>query len=217
MAFTDLFKSDKTRIDELKKKQHRLELTARRGVRKLDESADDLERQRAELWSKAMQYVKMGQKSEAENLVRQHKFRGILLNKLQQQKFVVESRLTQFAIASTMNEIVQGVQDFAQSLQLDPGVMETNLDNIDTLLDDTEVTWDILGRAYDRDVRKMKSQGKTYAESDISSEMAALEREAAASLVGEGKATSAVNPERVVARDEINAGLKKINERLAKS
>ena len=213
MAFGDIFKSRAEREREIRTKQLKLERDARKGIEKLDESASDLEQQRKDLWHKAGQYLKTGQKSEAENLVRQHKARGILLNKLQQQKFVIESRLTQCAIASTMNGIVQSVGDFAKCLNLDPGVMDANMDKIDSLLDDTEVTWDILGRAYNRDVRKMKSQGETYGESDIASEMEALEREAAASVMSASKGTRTVRDN---VSEDINEGLNKIKERFSK-
>ena len=217
MAIKDLFKSTEEREREIRTKQLKLEREARRGIDKLDESAADLEQQRTDLWHKAGQYLKTGQKSEAENLVRQHKSRGILLNKLQQQKFVIESRLTQFSIASTMNGIVQSVSDFAKSLNLDPGIMDANMGKIDSLLDDTEVTWDILGRAYNRDVRKMKSQGETYGESDIASEMEALERETAASVGGAVKMPQPTDAVKTASsQEDIDAGLKDLKERLSK-
>lgn len=213
MSLSDIFKSTTEREREIRAKQLKLEREARKGIERLDESASDLERQRKDLWSKAGQYLRTGQKAEAENLVRQHKARGILLNKLQQQKFVIESRLTQFTIASTISGIVQGVSDFAKSLNLDPGVMDANMDKIDSLLDDTEVTWDILGRAYNRDVRKMKAQGEAYGESDIASEMEALERETAASVMS---APNVAGSNRANVPEDINEGLNSIKERFSK-
>ena len=213
MALRDLIKTGAERAADLKKKQRMLELSARKGVAKLDECAADLEQQRTELWRKAGQYLKTGQKTEAENLVRQHKSRGIMLNRLQQQKFVIESRLTQLTIATTIGEIVGSVASFGQSLNLDVASLDVNMDNINDMLDNAEATWDVLGRAYDRDVRKMKAQAESSGADDIASEMAALEREAAASIVKPPKAAEAA--QKVVPGD-INEGLNNIEERLSK-
>lgn len=213
MALRDLIKTGAERAADLKKKQRMLELSARKGVAKLDECAADLEQQRTELWRKAGQYLKTGQKTEAENLVRQHKSRGIMLNRLQQQKFVIESRLTQLTIATTIGEIVGSVASFGQSLNLDVASLDVNMDNINNMLDNAEATWDVLGRTYDRDVRKMKAQAESSGADDIASEMAALEREAAASVV---KAPKAAEAAQKVAPGDINEGLNNIEERLSK-
>ena len=218
MAISDLFKSCEERKRELKRKQHQLEREARRGIKKLDDSIREHEKQRVELWEKAKQFLITGQKTEAANLVRQHKILGVSVNRLIRQKSVVESKLTQVSTAGSIGEIARLTKEFAKSLNIDPIGLGEDLDEIEEVTDNADDINETIDAAYQKDIEKAAAEAERTQTSNIDDEMRALETEAAASLGG-GAIKMPEMPAaatKTAATSDINEGLKDINERLSK-
>jgi len=219
MAISDLFKSGAERKRELKRKQHQLEREARKGIRKLDDSIREHEKQRQELWEKAKQFLITGQKAEAANLVRQHKLLGVSVNRLIRQKSVMESKLTQVSTAGSIGEIARLTKEFAQSLNIDPIGLGEDLDEIEEVTDNADDINETIDAAYQRDVEKAAVEAERTQTSNIDDEMKALELEAAASLGGNGikvPESAEVAKAAVVGDGDINEGLKNIEARLSR-
>ena len=217
MAISDLFKSGEERKRELKRKQHQLEREARKGIKKLDDSIRDHEKQRRELWEKAKQFLITGQKPEAANLVRQHKLLGVSVNRLIRQKSVMESKLTQVSTAGSIGEIARLTGEFAKSLKIDPITLGEDLDDIEEVTDNADDINETIDAAYQKDMEKAAVEAERTQASNIDDEMRALETEAAASLGGGViKMPDAVDAAKNVASGDINEGLKDIEERLSK-
>lgn len=217
MAISDLFKSGEERKRELKRKQHQLEREARKGIKKLDDSIREHETQRRELWEKAKQFLITGQKTEAANLVRQHKLLGVSVNRLIRQKSVMESKLTQVSTAGSIGEIARLTKEFAQSLNIDPIGLGEDLDDIEEVTDNADDINETIDAAYQKDMEKAAAEAERTQTSNIDDEMRALEAEAAASLGGAAiKMPEATSTTKNVASGDINEGLKDIEERLSK-
>ena len=217
MAISDLFKSSEERKRELKRKQHQLEREARKGIKKLDDSIREHEKQRRELWEKAKQFLITGQKTEAANLVRQHKPLGVSVNRLIRQKSAMESKLTQVSTAGSIGEIARLTKEFAQSLNIDPIGLGEDLDGIEEVTDNADDINETIDAAYQKDMEKAAAEAERTQTSNIDDEMRALETEAAASLGGGAiKMPEATAAAKNVASGDINEGLKDIEERLSK-
>ena len=217
MAISDLFKSSDERKRELRRKQHQLEREARKGIKKLDDSIREHEKQRHDLWEKAKQFLITGQKTEAANLVRQHKLLGVSVNRLIRQKSVMDSKLTQVSTAGSIGEIARLTKEFAQSLNIDPIGLGEDLDEIEEVTDNADDINETIDAAYMRDMEKATAEAERLQTSNIDDEMRALEAEAAASLGGGSiKIPEATDAVKKVTSGDINEGLKDIEERLSK-
>lgn len=216
MAFSDLFKSTEQRELEKKRELRRKQHEAERGIDNMGDRIKELEKQRSEIWGKAIQATKAGQKAEAARLVQQFKAYGVQISRIDKQRIVAQSRLTSVATAGDIGAVTGIIADIARAQNVDATLIEGNLDRINEAADDIRDVNQVIDKTYEKDMDRVATDAERESSETVDSElMAALEREAAAEVSG-GKVIINVGKENEVQTGDIDDGVSRLNARLAK-
>jgi hypothetical protein len=216
MGISDLFKSTEQRKLEERRRTRKMQREAERLLDDMGDRIKLLEKQRTDVWNKALHATKAGQKMEAARLVQQFKAYGVLISRLDKQRIVAQSRLTGITTAGDVGTLTSIVSTLAKSLNIDPTRVEMDLDQINEVSEDVAEVNKVVDKAYERDVDRVAMESeKMGAETADEELMAALEREAAAE-VSAGKVVINIGNEKESEVGAIDAGVARLNARLAK-
>lgn len=201
MGFADLFKSTKEREREARREKRRAERQVERGLENMGERIKKLMQDRDKVWAKAREYLQAGRKLDAQRLLNQYKHLGVLINSLDRKQMFLQGKLNTLAMAGDAISITESLKGFGKLLKVDPEEIADNIEDIEEVEGEIGEVDKIFDKAADRDDAKIAEEAAKQGEMAVDDDlMAALEREAAADVLG-GKVT-----EEAKSADDINAG-----------
>ena len=201
MGFKDLFKSAKERERDRRRAKRHQERNIERVIDKMGDRIKAQEKERAKLWEKAKELLQSGKKLEAKRLLERYKGMEVLINRLEKQRMLWQSKLNTIATAGDANEISAALADFGDMLNIDPDKIVDDLERVDDVEGDIKDVNSIIDKEYEKDNAKIAEESEAQSEVSVDDDlMSALESEAAADVLG-GKVSDATK-----SADDINAG-----------
>jgi len=202
MALGDLFKSKKDRDREAQRAQRREVRQGNRKVQKtLRELGDKVKKIRAKRdadWEKAKEYLRSGQKAQAQNLLQSCRAKEVLASKLEKKADFWENRHTKMSASQTDSEMAAAMKDLATLNNVDPDRIEDSMMTMDEMFDDQVDVDDIVDRAHEKDMEDISVQ-ETDVVPSIEDMVAELESEVAVDITSDsiaqtdGEATETVD------------------------
>lgn len=211
-----LFQSGATREREsrrmLREKQRKVE----RVIESMGERMRELEKQRAEIWAKALQEIKAGRKTEAARLVQQFKAYGVQIAQIDKQRIVIQSRLMNVSTVGEIGSVLGTITEMAKIRNINVEEVEDKLETLDLVYDDIGDINKTMDETHKRDAARTaveaEKMGTEVTDQDL---MAALEREAAVEIGG-GSTIVNAGKETLTDTGDINDGVSRLKARIAK-
>ena len=180
-----------------------------RGMDKISEQIQRLEKEKADLWARARAKVVQGLKQDAARLLQQYKQKEVMIAQLSKQVSFIDNTKTNIEVAQITNEAMNSINDMIKTADIDPNKM-------DAIMADIENTnYDIqdVNKVVDTAMKKQEEQlNRMYSSS---TEDVNTDDQLMAQLMRETIGGSSYSVDTGSADDsEINEGLRKIQEEL---
>lgn len=188
MALRNLFPSKDDRAREAKRAKRREVRQSNRKVQKaLRELTDKVKKIRAKKdadWAKAKEYLRSGQKAQAENLIRSCRAKDLLASKLEKKADFWENRHTKMEASQTDFEMAAAMKDLAVLNNVDPDRIEDSMLAMDEMFDDQTDVDDIVDREHEKDMEDVSIQ-ETDVVPSIEDMVSELESEVAVEIASD--------------------------------
>jgi len=162
MSLSDLFKSKKTREREANRSKRRANRQGNRVVQKaLRGITDNVKKIRAKRdadWDKAKDYLRSGQKAQAENLLRSCRAKEVLASKLEKKADFWENRHTKMQASQSDSEMANAMQELAVLNNVDPENIEDSMMAMDEMFEDQTEVDHIIEREHEKDMEDVSIQ-----------------------------------------------------------
>ena len=191
MALGDLFKSKKDRDRAAKRAQRREVRQSNRKVGKaLRELTDKVKKIRAKRdadWAKAKEYLRGGQKAQAENLLRSCRAKEVLASKLEKKADFWENRHVKMEASQTDSVMAEAMKDLAVLNNVDPENIEDSMLAMEEMFDDQVDVDQIIDREHEKDMEDVSIQ-ETDVVPSIEDMVSELESEVAVEIQSDSMA-----------------------------
>jgi hypothetical protein len=152
MGLRDLFKSNKERERETKRKRRKAFREAENAVDAVKDRAKKLKSERDRAWAEARQYMKDGQKAAAQRSLQACRANEMMISKLDQKQWVFEQLLTKLELAKTDQDFSQSLAAINTVVEIDPEQVADVLDEVNDKLGEQVDTDRIWERAHDKEM-----------------------------------------------------------------
>lgn len=155
--FGDLFKSDRDKSMEKRRKERRAFRRANRAVETVKDKISALKKKRDSAWQEARQYMKSGNKLAAKRSLQTCRANEVLISKLEVKKWTFDQLITKLELAKTDNEFAGALNGISAVVDINPEKVDDVLGEIQVKLGDQvdiERIWD---DAYKEEMKESKT------------------------------------------------------------
>ena len=200
MALGDLFKSKKERDRQEKRaKRREMRQSNRKVAKALRELTDKVKKIRAKRdadWAKAKEYLKGGQKAQAQNLLRSCRAKEVLASKLEKKADFWENRHVKMEASQTDSVMAEAMRDLAVLNNVDPDNIEESMLAMEEMFDDQVDVDQIVDREHEKDMEDVSIQ-ETDVVPSIDEMVSELESEVAVEIEADSMAQAESEAETV--------------------
>ncbi|MCY2927904.1 MAG: hypothetical protein NTV86_00130 [Planctomycetota bacterium] len=200
MAFGDLFKSRAAREREVSREKRRQTRQGNRKVQKtLHELGDKVKKIRLKRdadWAKAKEYLRGGQKAQAENLLKSCRAKELLASKLERRVDFWESRQTRMEATQSDAVMADAMRDLATLSNIDPDNIEESMLAMEETFDDQTEVDSIIEREHEKDTEEVSLQ-ETETVPSLKDMVSELESEVAVEIGADSLAPEEATPQTV--------------------
>ena len=214
MGLGDLFKSNKEREKEQRRKRRKAFREAENAVDAVKDRSKKLKQERDKAWAEARQYLKDGQKGAAQRCLQTCRASEMMVAKLEQKRWVFEQLLTKLELAKTDQDFTQALGAINTVVQIDPEQVADVLDEVQDKLGeqvDTDKIWEgMYGKEMEGVAEKMTDVIPTL--EDMESQLA----DEVAEEIGDARPASAEHaaPSGTSLKEQIGEGRRRLKDLL---
>lgn len=213
MGLSDIFKSNKELEKEKRRAKREKERSVERCISNFSDKVKHIEKERAKIWTKAVELTKNGQKTEAARLLQTYKAQGVMISGYEKKRIFAQNQLDMISGAADMAEVAETIKNLGETTNVDPIELTSNIDDIEMVSADVKDMDAAMNKAFEKDQERLIEYAENDSEIGIDDDlMSALESEAAASVLG----PNVINTPSASTNkgDDINAGRDKLKELL---
>jgi hypothetical protein len=154
-VFGNVFPSSRERDREAEKKRRKAFRNAENALDDVKMKAEKIKKDRDKAWQEARQYLKDGQKAASQRSLQTVRASELLMNKLEQKRWVFQQLLTKLDMAQTDQEFAKALGNVNTVVQIDPEAVADVLDEVQDKLGEQVDTDRIWERAHEKEMQGM--------------------------------------------------------------
>lgn len=161
MGFTDIFKTQEQRNKEKRVKQRQAMRKSEAALDTVNERIAKLGTDRDGVWNRAAEYLKSGQKMNAERELQKYRSYEVIISQLDKKKWIFEYYTIRVENAATDNAFAEAMTAIEKVVDIDPEKVMRSFDAIDDKLQDQTEIDKYFEKLYDKQLGKVASKNKT--------------------------------------------------------